>query len=115
MSLLSHRFTLFVAAGALATGIVLSAQTPPPPQTPQAPAPFRLATDLVRAIFRLRSERLAGPLAALDQLVPSGQTTSSRDSMRRSLIHMHMNRVFRVITGLQQQVRLDLLHQYYPC
>jgi len=43
------RFMPSCVAGALALGVVLSAQTPPAvPQTPQAPPPFRLATDLVR-------------------------------------------------------------------
>ncbi|HEX5070693.1 MAG TPA: VWA domain-containing protein [Vicinamibacterales bacterium] len=47
----------FVVAGVLAAGVLISAQTPPPAQTPPqtspqqpqtAPTPFKLATDLVR-------------------------------------------------------------------
>jgi thiopeptide-type bacteriocin biosynthesis protein len=70
-------------------------------------------TDDVLARFELRSQEFAPLIAELNGCAKAGRLEASVEDIARSLVHMHLNRLFPSRQRVQEAVLLQLLHRCY--
>jgi lantibiotic biosynthesis protein len=63
--------------------------------------------------FASRSKRLELPLTELSALARRGLLTRPLAAIHSSFIHMHLNRIFRSLPALHEEILLDVLSRHY--
>jgi thiopeptide-type bacteriocin biosynthesis protein len=68
---------------------------------------------IVSEILSRRSQRVSSAVQRIGELERAGELTAAMHSIQSSLLHMHLNRLFRATRRRDEEILLDLLRSFY--